>query len=463
MSTLRRRVWSATGLLIGLQVVGTALGFASWRQVHASSLRQTALSEERDAVLELAAAARESYVHEAHTFVEGGPAHLSHLAETAALVDGRLAAVTAMPLPESVDMKAVQAAIASSNAWFGLEVEPRARVGALDRPTAVALHAEAERRSQATEAAIASVLAAIAGAQQAEVADVGRNTSRAWIVVALLTIGGAGLGTLVASRHARAVLGPVGALQAAARGIARGEAVRAPEEGDVELAELGRAFNSMVEQVRGVEERRIQVERLAALGEMSGAVAHELLNPLMVILGHPSVRGAEFAAVRAEAEHARRVVQGLLGFARPGEERAVTLDLVDAVNAAVERVGPAADHREVDVRLVEETPGSILASPSAVRQVLDNLLRNAVEASGPGGAVEVAVRPGPVIVVRDRGAGIPAAIRPRLYEPFVTGRHEGTGLGLAVCQRIIRAQGGTLSHADRDGGGTVVEWVTNHG
>ena len=71
--------------------------------------------------------------------------------------------------------------------------------------------------------------------------------------------------------------------------------------------------------------------------------------------------------------------------------------------------------------------------------------------------VELAVLPDRV-EVRDRGAGVPPSVRPRLYEPFATGRPDGTGLGLAVCQRITTAYGGALAHVDRDGGGTVATW-----
>jgi signal transduction histidine kinase len=90
--------------------------------------------------------------------------------------------------------------------------------------------------------------------------------------------------------------------------------------------------------------------------------------------------------------------------------------------------------------------------------VLDNLLRNAIFASPPAGAVEVEIGSGPRLRVLDRGTGIPASLRPRLYEPFASGRPDGTGLGLAVCARIVRAYGGSLSHEDRAGGGTIAIW-----
>src|SRR5690606_259243 len=114
----------------------------------------------------------------------------------------------------------------------------------------------------------------------------------------------------------------------------------------------------------------------------------------------------------------------------------------------VDRATPVAELRDV-VLTVEATPLRVTMPPSAARQILDNLLRNAIDA---GSDVDVVVDGH--VEVRDRGPGVPADVRGRLYEPFVTGRPDGTGLGLAVCQRIARALGGRIEHVDRDGGGT---------
>ncbi|MES2642449.1 MAG: HAMP domain-containing sensor histidine kinase [Myxococcota bacterium] len=459
MSSLRRRVFAHTGLLVGLQVLGTGLGFASWTQVRSAGEAQQVLAREQEAVLGLAVAAREVYVHQAHTLIERGPGHLDHLDEVTAAVSVQITKAESEGVAASVDLTPVRAAIEESNRWFAAEVVPLAQQGTLDTEAATRLHDEAELRASAVEARLGDVLGALDMAQARERAAVAAATSSAWLSVAALTVGGAALGLLVAWRLARGILGPVGELRTAAAAFGEGRSVTAPERGDDELSELGRAFNRMMEKVVASERRRLEVERLAALGEMSGAVAHELLNPLAVILGEPEMKRPELAGVRQEAEHARRVVQGLLGFARPGEEPAVNVDLVRSAEAAVDRIGTQADLRDVTVHLLPSTPRSILASPSAVRQVLDNLLRNAVEASSAGATVELELKQGPVFEVRDRGPGLPANVRPRLYEPFVTGRPDGTGLGLAVCQRIARAQGGSLAHRDREGGGTVAVWT----
>ena len=271
MGTLRARIFFTTGLLLGLQVLGTAHGLVSWWQIHASCERQLVLGADRAEILQLGSAAREAYVHQAHTFIDGNAGHLGHLGEITLAVDNQLARVEGLDLPESADVAAVRESLSASNLWFAREVEPRARAGTLDRATAMALHAEAERRAAASEEAIGRVLASVATAQDAEVAAIAHHTGLAWSAVGVLTLGGIGLGMLVAARLARAVLGPVDALRAAARAFAKGEPARAPVDGDEELAELGRAFNTMVQQVHGAEERRLAVERLAALGEMSKA------------------------------------------------------------------------------------------------------------------------------------------------------------------------------------------------
>lgn len=463
MASLRRRVFSATGVLIALQILGTGLGFASWGTVERAGRVQQELAGDQAAVLELARATREAYVHQAHTLIVGGPGHLEHLAEVNGNVDAKLHAVRSLGLPPGAEVAPVHAAIAASNVWFANEIAPLAVSGRLEPAMAATLNEGMERRAEEVEARIGDVLRVLDAAQAVEREAVSVATARAWITVALLTLGGAAIGLVVANRLAARIVGPVAGLRAVTTAFAEGRVERgALEQGDDEISELARAFNRMMAKVVEAEHRRVQVERLAALGEMSGAVAHELLNPLTVMLGDPEMRRPELARCRAEADHARRVVQGLLGFARPGEEPAERIDLATATAAALDRITPTADHADVTVRLAAGPAGFTTASPSAVRQVLDNLLRNAVEASAAGGVVEVEVRPG-IIEIRDRGPGVPAAIRARLYEPFVTGRAEGTGLGLAVCQRIVRASGGTLTHVDRDGGGTIARWTLEGG
>jgi HAMP domain-containing protein len=295
-TSLRRRLYAASAALIALQVVGTVAGFASWEAVRRACAAEDELAGQRRSVMELASAAREVYVHQAHTLIEGGPAHLPHLAEVAAEVKGRLDDVRALPLPADADVDGVATALAAADAWFAAEVSPLATGGHLDQPIAVRLHTEADRRASEIDARISAIARALDGAQAREREAISLATRRAWVAVALLTIGGALLGALVASRLARSILAPVEGLHAAAAALGAGSAVPPAAEGDDELGALGRAFNRMVEQMKEAERRLVESERLAALGQMSGAVAHELMNPLAVILADPAMRAEPVAA-----------------------------------------------------------------------------------------------------------------------------------------------------------------------
>jgi signal transduction histidine kinase len=450
MASLRRRFAAATALLVGFQLAGAVATGWSGARVAAVVEREEAVHVERDAVLAFGDAVREQYVHQAHTFIEGGTGHLDHYAPAAAAAAAALTRVQALGLPGSEDLGA---AYAGFDATFRDGVVPVASRGEMDRAMAAGMHATSERNAARIAGYVADLLAGLDARQAALQEEAGAATRQALFAAIAFAVGSALVLLLVTRALANAVLLPLTRLQDAATRFGAGDpSARAPAPADSELRTVTDAFNRMVEQVSAGEERRVRAERLAALGEMSGAIAHELLNPLTTILGTTTD-----PAVREEATHARRVVEGLLGFARPGREATAEVDLAAAVGATVDRLALVADARDVTLAVTAAPAVRLVAPPTAVRQVLDNLVRNAIEASPAGGTVEVGLSPDRV-EVRDRGAGVPAAVRARLYEPFVTGRRDGTGLGLAICQRVAVALGGALTHADRDGGGTVATW-----
>lgn len=453
MPSLRRRFLLGSRLLLALQVLTSGLVLASWLSVVRVSDGLSAWSSWRLAVLAFGTAAREQYVHQAHSFVEGGAGHLDHYEHAAEEAEARLSALSEIALPEAADIHAeLERDHAAFTAWFAEQAQPALKLG-VDRPAAVALHGEAEARIGRIEADTARLLEAVETKQASEQARLTGALKRA----VLASVALAGLAAVVqlgvGRKLAGAVLDPLARLAGVATRFGQGDrAARADEGGDDELARLAIRFNAMFHAVAEAEDRRVRTERLAALGELSAAIAHELNNPLTVILGR-----TDDPVVRAEAEHASRVVRGLLGFARPGEEPEGPVDVGTLAAEAVSRQGPWADARDVELKLHTHATLRVLTSPSAARQILDNLLRNAIEAAPPGSNIEVRVD-AEAVAVLDRGPGLPAALRPRLYEPFATGRADGTGLGLAVCQRIARAQGGAIQHEDRPGGGTVATW-----
>ena len=234
----------------------------------------------------------------------------------------------------------------------------------------------------------------------------------------------------------------------------------------------------LTEQVEREEVRADHAERLAEIGRLAAAVAHEIRNPLGVIAAQAKLlerSGASpttIASLRAQIDRARRFLDDLLRYSRPRplEVRAVEpLPLLSLAATNVRQgMGEGAPPIEV-VREGSEELG-LSADRAAFQDVATILAQNAAIAVDgvDGGQVWVRARAAGdfvEVVVEDNGPGVPAAIEASLFQPFVTGRgrdarHPGTGLGLAIAARWVERHGGSLRHERRPGGGArfVARW-----
>ena len=214
--------------------------------------------------------------------------------------------------------------------------------------------------------------------------------------------------------------------------------------------------------------RVAQSEKLAALGQLAAAIAHEVRNPLAVVRsaaqglgetlppgdaeGH---RAASF--IVAEVDRLGSVVSSLLAFARPLQLQTRPIVITDVVTRAVTLAGEELAAKRVRLARDEAAVLPVVeADGDLVCQVLVGLLSNAVEATPPGGEIVVrthAANGGVELAVADAGAGIAPELRARVFEPFFTTRPNGTGLGLAVARQIVEAHGGRIDVGDRPGGG----------
>jgi signal transduction histidine kinase len=235
---------------------------------------------------------------------------------------------------------------------------------------------------------------------------------------------------------------------------------RARELGEIAsgLAAMAAHLADARDRERALEASLSREQRLAALGRVAAGVAHEVRNPLagMKLRLDLLARGGaldttareDVAACLGEIARLNRLVESLLMASRAKTQAERTIDLGAIANERVERARALAE--KAGVRITREGEGHALGDPDAVAGAVENLLRNAVEASPPGG--EVRVRIGvddegrPALDVEDSGPGIPEARRAELFEPFFTTKPEGTGLGLWISRLLLEAKGASLRY-----------------
>ncbi|MBM4360261.1 MAG: hypothetical protein FJ096_19315 [Deltaproteobacteria bacterium] len=234
--------------------------------------------------------------------------------------------------------------------------------------------------------------------------------------------------------------------------------------------ETTRALDESATKLAEAHRELVARERLAAVGEMSAVVAHEVRNPLAVMFNaitgirramHTDQRaqaGELLDILQEEADRLRRLVDDFLDFARPLTLRHTRTDARVLVKSAIDmaQVAAPSTHR-LSLDLATDL-GSVSCDEQLVRHALANLIENALQIDGPEIDIEVrATRTGATLAVAvvDHGPGVTLEAEPRLFAPFYTTRAQGTGLGLTIVKRVIEAHGGAITHEPTPGGGAT--------
>ncbi|HET9599692.1 MAG TPA: ATP-binding protein [Anaeromyxobacteraceae bacterium] len=463
--------WSGTAqrLLLGFGVLVAIFAVASWLtlrglgQIHGAIERTRAEEEGVRIALELASAVRDQYAHQAHTIIIGNESHLGFYgqAERRVLDLTRALRAHASGPDETGWVDDVEAASAELDDIFRRAIVPAVVRGDVDFVRSE--HARAQlvvtRIQDRAEALVAAFEARI-GAARAEAGAVERRT---FAFILAMVVGAPLLAAAVTWSIGRSIARPVARLREGAARLAAGDLeARVEARGPAEFEALAAQFNAMTASLKEHQVKLVQSEKLAGVGRLAAGVAHELNNPLAVILGYVRLlqkrcEGGfreDLAVIEEETLRCKEIVEDLLELSRPGQATQERVDLRALADDVVARLGEARLLEGVAVEV--EGAGAAPGHASKLGQVLANLVRNGGEAAGPGGRVTVRVseEDGEARVrVEDSGPGLDGAARDRLFEPFFTTKPRGTGLGLAVSRAIARAHGGDVEAGDADGGG----------
>lgn len=211
-------------------------------------------------------------------------------------------------------------------------------------------------------------------------------------------------------------------------------------------------------------------EKMTVLGEMSAGIAHELRNPMGVIAGYVEMLSKRLKSDSANQEIIQgileeingmnRIITEFLAFARPTDINAASVSLQDLIGSLLQSFARKFAEHGVIARsgILKDIP-VVMADDLLLRQAFQNLLQNAIEAiPDRGGEIEIAarvVKPFVEVRVRDNGTGIPREKISKIFTPFFTTKERGTGLGLALVQKIIVYHGGKIEVESQPGVGTT--------
>lgn len=212
-----------------------------------------------------------------------------------------------------------------------------------------------------------------------------------------------------------------------------------------------------------------KAERLSAAGQLAASLAHEIRNPLASISGaagilqrrtaRPEYQQDSLEIIQKESQRLNKLLTGFLNFAKPRSPRLQRTDIKELMLSVLSLVSHTAELNDNSLSYTPPAKGvEIDCDPEQLKQVLLNLVINAIEASPAGSEIRLRTlvrENGTSIEIEDKGSGIPEDAIERIFDPFFTTKPKGTGLGLAISSMIVSQHGGTLSFQANPRGGTI--------
>ncbi len=300
-----------------------------------------------------------------------------------------------------------------------------------------------------------------------------------------LGIGGLLLGVIFGWLISRSIVNPIYELVLKVRGVTGDEFVeRMDVVGSTEIEELDRHVHVLIDRINTAmadleKSRRLlaRAENLAALGKVGATVAHEIRNPLTTIkmlfyslredLAHEKAKQKDLTIILKEIDRLERFVHSFLQFARPPDPVLAAINVNETVHETLMMLEPRLQQNGAKLQEVYRSEvEKIFADVDQLKQVVMNLVLNAINAMPKGGrltAETLRVRASAEqdgkewvqIRLSDTGCGIPPELLDSIFDPFVSGRKDGTGLGLSVAYQIVHRHGGWIEAANNKNGGAT--------
>ena len=249
---------------------------------------------------------------------------------------------------------------------------------------------------------------------------------------------------------------------------------------ELKVSQRTRALNRHIKLLQSTREQLIAKEKLAAIGELTAGIAHEINNPTAVILGYLDLMVAELGSdgdkvanelelIVQQVERIRSIINDLLQFSRPGEYTSlvVKIDINEVIKATQVLINHDLLKKNIELSLDLRATTIVASNRQQMQQVFINLITNAVAACETNGRITIRSRnwkqQGVILSFRDNGCGIPKALTGRIFDPFFSKTPGGSGLGLSVSYSILQGLNAQIAVRSRMGVGSVFHlWLPKY-
>ncbi|MFL5261671.1 MAG: ATP-binding protein [Anaeromyxobacteraceae bacterium] len=460
--TTTRRLAGALAALAAASALGLSSQLAGLHRIEKYLDELADHDEQARLALELQSALRSQSAHEAH-ILAGEAAHLSGYRDARARAVQLLADLDARVDEPEADawLKDIRNSTAELDRAFQEVIAP----AVLNHdPAATLMHDKSSALVHRVEGNVENVFRFLRAKTVHFHKEVERVQEETLRLAILFFVGTPVFVLAVALYLSRSIARPLALVSDGAARVAAGDlTTRIEIATEDDFGALASKFNAMTSALQTQQEKLVFSEKLAMVGRLAAGVAHELNNPLQVMLGYLSldryrVKGElakHLAAVEREAIRCKEIVEDLLQLSRPAIPVVLEpVDLRDLAEEVAEALRMALGRPQPEI--VVAGAGTALGTRGRLRQIVYNLAKNAADAAGPAGRVRirVAIEDGKALAaVDDSGAGIAPEDRARIFEPFFTTKATGTGLGLPMARAVANALGGDLDVGQSDLGG----------